>query len=231
MVNTACDPISAVPTPSGSLEYTSRQLPDCAFRHHEASKGLGFQIWPAALLMCQYLEHKDVASPGCWKGLHVLELGSGCGLTGLVAASLGAHLLMTDLPGPVELLKANIETNKTNLLHNGGSCRTCCFRWEQCHASLPEAWHVADVVLASDCIYHADLMQPFLASLLATVSRSAVAYVSHVRRWKTDKVFFKRARKHFVVEDITGHVDAQADMLASNTTGVARLFCLKHQAR
>ena len=67
-----------------------------------------------------------------------------------------------------ELLKANIETNKTNLLHNGGSCRTCCFRWEQCHLSLPEAWHVADVVLASDCIYHADLMQPFLASLLAT---------------------------------------------------------------
>lgn len=55
--------------------------------------------------------------------------------------------------------------------------------------------------------------------------------MSHVRRWKTDKVFFKRARKHFVVEDITGHVDAQADMLASNTTGVARLFCLKHQAR
>lgn len=32
-----------------------------------AMQGLGFQIWPAALLMCQYLEHKDVASPGCWK--------------------------------------------------------------------------------------------------------------------------------------------------------------------
>ena len=29
---------------------------------------------------------------------HVLEIGCGCGLVGLVLASLGAHVALTDLP-------------------------------------------------------------------------------------------------------------------------------------
>lgn len=34
----------------------------------------------------------------CLQGMRVVELGAGCGLVGLVFASLGAHVLLTDLP-------------------------------------------------------------------------------------------------------------------------------------
>ena len=32
------------------------------------------------------------------QGMHVVELGSGCGLVGLLLATLGAHVALTDLP-------------------------------------------------------------------------------------------------------------------------------------
>lgn len=41
----------------------------------------------------------------------VIELGSGCGLAGLVAASLGCDVLLTDQREAVELLQRNIATN------------------------------------------------------------------------------------------------------------------------
>ena len=47
-------------------------------------------------------------------GQSVLELGSGCGLAGLVAASLGADVLLTDQNEALELLRRNVETNATS---------------------------------------------------------------------------------------------------------------------
>ncbi|CAI5744716.1 unnamed protein product [Peronospora destructor] len=44
----------------------------------------------------------------------LLELGSGCGLAGLVAASLGADVLLTDQKEAIDLLHRNIETNATS---------------------------------------------------------------------------------------------------------------------
>lgn len=65
---------------------------------HQKEKGLSFQIWPSSLTLARYAELMDGNSPGFWKGKHVLELGCGCGLVGLVFAALGAKVMLTDLP-------------------------------------------------------------------------------------------------------------------------------------
>lgn len=52
----------------------------------------GVVLWPAAIA----LAHEIAPRPDDFRGRRVLELGAGTGLPGIVAASLGAHVVQTD---------------------------------------------------------------------------------------------------------------------------------------
>lgn len=52
----------------------------------------GLLLWESAVALAQELQHR----PEIFAGRHVLELGAGVGLPGLVARSLGAKVLQTD---------------------------------------------------------------------------------------------------------------------------------------
>ena len=62
-----------------------------------------------------------------------------------------------------ELLKANIKENIDTISRLGGQADTFSLPWGE-PATLPPAWK-ADIVLAADVIYHADLMKPLLTTL------------------------------------------------------------------
>ncbi|POM69922.1 Hypothetical protein PHPALM_13744 [Phytophthora palmivora] len=56
--------------------------------------GLGGEVWVGALVLCEFLEAHDQEVV---QGRDVIELGAGCGLCGLVAATLGAKtVVLTD---------------------------------------------------------------------------------------------------------------------------------------
>ena len=75
----------------------------------QKSQGIGFQIWPAAQVFCSFLENPAHFPEGFWRGKQVLELGSGCGVVGLRLASLGAHVVLSDVPNVLELTKRNVK--------------------------------------------------------------------------------------------------------------------------
>ncbi|KAG7390860.1 hypothetical protein PHYBOEH_006899 [Phytophthora boehmeriae] len=70
--------------------------------------GLGGEVWAGALVLCEFLDD-NAADYVC--GRDVIELGAGCGLCGLVAASLGAKsaVLTDEYP---DLLDRNIAMNR-----------------------------------------------------------------------------------------------------------------------
>ncbi|CAH0479959.1 unnamed protein product [Peronospora belbahrii] len=70
--------------------------------------GLGGEVWAGAIVLCEFLEAHD---QDVVLGRDVIELGAGCGLCGLVAASLGAKTAFLTDEYP-DLLARNIARNR-----------------------------------------------------------------------------------------------------------------------
>uniref|UniRef100_A0A2P2K560 Protein N-lysine methyltransferase METTL21A n=1 Tax=Rhizophora mucronata TaxID=61149 RepID=A0A2P2K560_RHIMU len=71
----------------------------------------GSVMWDSGVVLGKLLEHAVDSNMLFLKGKKVIELGSGCGLVGCIAALLGAQVIVTDLPDRLRLLKKNMEAN------------------------------------------------------------------------------------------------------------------------
>ncbi|KOB68255.1 Methyltransferase-like protein 21D [Operophtera brumata] len=77
-------------------------------------------VWDASLVLAKYLETMSSQKSEFLSGIKVLELGSGLGVVGLTAATLGAQVTLTDLPEALSLLRLNINENKQKISSMGG---------------------------------------------------------------------------------------------------------------
>ncbi|XP_028775605.1 protein N-lysine methyltransferase METTL21A-like [Neltuma alba] len=195
-----------------------RQLP---------SEGLSFQLWPAATTLVSLLDGyrcESASSPLTStlsvfsvdpnrRPLNILELGSGTGIVGIVAAiTLGANVTATDLPHVVPNIQFNANANAGVLASSGGAVNVAPLRWG--HADDVEViGRDFDVILASDVVYHDHLYEPLLQTLRMLLAgnqrRKAVFVMAHLRRWKKESVFFKKARKLFDVDVL--HLDTPCE--------------------
>lgn len=89
----------------------------CALKVKQCYLGdVGCVVWDAAIVLAKYLETKQFYDPSSgtnvWSGRTLLELGAGTGIVGLMAATLGAQVTVTDLEDLQTLLKVNIQENQ-----------------------------------------------------------------------------------------------------------------------
>lgn len=113
----------------------------------------GIVLWPAAIALACALASRPLA------GKRILELGAGTGLPGLVAASLGAHVVQTDRHHlALHVCKQNAERNGIAAIEHGIADWT----------SWDDAAHY-DLILGSDILYaeaaHAHLRHIFDTNL------------------------------------------------------------------
>lgn len=190
-----------------------RQLP---------SEGLSFQLWPAATSLVNLLDRHcsdptinsplfDLFKVGNQRGRYrILELGSGTGLVGLAAAAiLGANVTVTDLRHVLPNLQYNIEANAGILEVNSGVVNAAALSWGETE-EMEAIGRDYDYILASDVVYHDHLYEPLLKTLewflLGNSKEKEIVFVmAHLRRWKKESAFFKKAKKVFDVEVI--HTD------------------------
>ncbi|XP_010265640.1 PREDICTED: protein-lysine methyltransferase METTL21C [Nelumbo nucifera] len=207
-----------------------RQLP---------SEGLSFQLWPAATTLVSLLDRckqpnnnplfpiLTSLSDGHQGRLRILELGSGTGLVGIAAAAiLGADVTITDLPHVLPNLQFNADANSSTFAVHCGTIKTASLRWGE-SADMESIGREFDLLFASDVVYHDHLFDPLLKTLqfFLTGENKLVFLMAHLRRWKKDSVFFKKARKLFNVEMI--HTDPPSP---GSRIGVA-VYCFQGKLR
>lgn len=184
------------------------------------SQGISFQLWSAATTLVNLLDDSatgplsaTLAAFGERGQLRVLELGSGTGLVGIAAAAaLGADVTVTDLPLVLPNLHFNADANAAILGATKGAVRVAALRWGEVE-DVELIGNDFDLVLASDVVYYDHLFDPLLQTLKLLFDggpserkrKKMVFVMAHLRRWKKDSSFFKKAKKMFDIEVI--HTD------------------------
>ncbi|KAL0449941.1 UNVERIFIED_CONTAM: protein N-lysine methyltransferase METTL21A [Sesamum latifolium] len=184
------------------------------------SQGISFQLWPPATTLITLLDRHRTSHPTPLSSLfgrtsapnrclRLLELGSGTGAVGIAAAALlGASVTITDLPHVLPNLQFNVAANAKILELHGGAVEAAALQWGQT-TDMEAIGREYDVILGSDLVYHENLYEPLLETLrflLLGSERKVVFLMSHLKRWKKESAFFKKANKFFDVEVI--HTDS-----------------------
>jgi predicted nicotinamide N-methyase len=138
------------------------------------------ELWPAAVAMAHYMTERLPLA-----GRHVLELGCGLGLVGIVAALQGARVLSTDYEATA------LAFARHNARRNG--CQRARFRlmdWR-----YPTLRRRYDYILAADVIYEARNFGPLVAVLRRYLARGGTAVFSEPGRVNAVP-FFALVRQH-----------------------------------
>ncbi|XP_078430449.1 uncharacterized protein LOC144702315 [Wolffia australiana] len=188
---------------AAEIEQELTSLGETLTIRQRPSQGLSFQLWPAATSLVSLLDRdpdRVLTSLGRGRSprLRILELGSGTGLVGIAAAALlGGDVVLTDMGHVLDNLRFNVEVNAGAVAARGGAAVVRRLEWGREEDLAVE--EEVDLVLASDVVYHEHLFDPLLTTLRRLVVGRAVLVMAHLRRWKKDAVFFRKARKAFHV--------------------------------
>ena len=118
---------------------------------NQTQRPYGIVLWPAAIALAHEVATRALA------GKRVLELGAGTGLPGIVAASLGAHVVQTDRQQlALHVCKQNAERNGVARVEHRLADWTA---WDDTARY--------DVILGSDILYAAPL-HPHLRRIFET---------------------------------------------------------------
>jgi len=178
------------------MGYKIGQCPALQLRHlpftsREVVEQKGGTVWPSGRLLAHFVALRLLRRlPGC----RVLELGCGAAaLPGLVAARLGAEVVLTDLPEVTAVAKQNA-------VSNGLHVEARSLTWA---AAPPDGWDFEpfDLVLAADVLYDLRQYESLAATLEWTVAVGGVAVIATQLRRSDLQLGAGRAAGHVVDED------------------------------
>uniref|UniRef100_A0A8C7A5E6 Valosin containing protein lysine methyltransferase n=2 Tax=Tinamidae TaxID=8803 RepID=A0A8C7A5E6_NOTPE len=197
----AMEPSAAPPqcaAMAGFVRQLERRRGPALRLEQRAAGGVGCVVWDAALVLAKFLE--GGAAPRLARRA-VLELGAGTGAVGIMAATLGANVTVTDLEELQELLEVNIENNKHLVT---GSVRAKVLKWGE---DVTEFQPPPDYILMADCIYYEESLEPLLKTLKDLTGPDTCVLCCYEQRTmgknpEIERKYFELLQRDFELEKI-----------------------------
>ncbi|XP_047331697.1 protein N-lysine methyltransferase METTL21A [Impatiens glandulifera] len=162
----------------------------------------GAVLWDSGVVLGKFLEHSVDSGMIHLQGKKVVELGSGCGFVGCVAALLGGEVVLTDLPDRLRLLKKNVEHNLYGEIR--GSANVHEFIWGDNYSNPEITDPLPDYVIGSDVIYSEGAVTELLETLLELSGpKTTIILAGELRNDAILQYFLELALKDFII----GRVD------------------------
>uniref|UniRef100_A0A8C6SYT6 Valosin containing protein lysine (K) methyltransferase n=1 Tax=Neogobius melanostomus TaxID=47308 RepID=A0A8C6SYT6_9GOBI len=167
---------------------------------------VGCVVWDAAIVLSKYLETNQSTDSQkgvkAWAGKRVVELGAGTGAVGLMAATLGANVVVTDLEELQTLLDLNIQENLD--LVNTGSITAKVLKWGE---DVSDFMPYPHYILMADCIYYEQSVVPLVETLKLLAGPETCVICCYEQRTegvnpKIEKRFFELLKQSFTSEEI-----------------------------
>ncbi|KAG0460798.1 hypothetical protein HPP92_021095 [Vanilla planifolia] len=159
----------------------------------------GAVLWDSGVVLAKFLEHAVDTKRLHLLGKKVVELGSGCGLVGCVAALLGASVILTDLPDRLKLLKKNVDANVGIPVTTRGYVKVLELTWGDeldPHFINP----FPDFVVGSDVIYSEDAVVDLLQTLSQlSGSHTTIFLAGELRNEAVLEFFLEAALEEFQI--------------------------------
>ncbi|KAJ7591388.1 putative methyltransferase-domain-containing protein [Mycena floridula] len=172
-----------------TLAFSSQGSETCILKlSADVRPGNGGRPWPAGQVLARFLVSRG---PNSLAGKHVVELGSGTGLVGLVAAQLGAkQVSITDRSPLLPIMEQNIAMN-----HLSSSVHATELNWgETIPDAIPEK---IDLIVAADCVYFEPAFPLLVQTLSDLVQDNTEVLFCYKKRRKADKRFFTLLKRKF----------------------------------
>lgn len=184
---------------------------------------VGLTVWDASLVLAKYIEH--TLGPSGLAGKRAIELGSGCGVTGIAAAYLGADTVVSDWELVMPLLTRNVLQNAATAtgalsarklkwcgmsVSVSRSCRrTSVVSSAKAHASLTllrgedvSDLGTFDVILGADLLYQSHAIVPLLRTMWTLAKPEALVLMSYEKHNEVPDQFWAHVRNYFNVTQI-----------------------------
>ncbi|RDI79948.1 hypothetical protein Vi05172_g10048 [Venturia inaequalis] len=178
----------------------------------ETGESIARHLWDGGLALSAYLDRmvalqaegiplvEQTISAATFKRLHVIELGSGCGIVGITLAQTvpDCHVLLTDLPEAAEIAQKNIN----NVFPAMGSAVSFQpLNWDN---PLPKTIQAKtyDLIMLVDCTYNSDSSPALVRTLSALQKKSpkAVILVAMKIRHSSEDIFFDLMKQAMFIE-------------------------------